>query len=306
MRHARGRHARTGETDWPDLACWYAVLLELAGRHPLLRGALRLRDRSRPELVIDARRLEFASPLDLAAVVALAHSRAASGAQVVMLMPENPSVTSYLQRMDLFKQLPERTRTDRPAPPEERNDHSTRLLEVTRLTETASDEVNQKIGVVAIAHLGRRFGRQAFTGLGELIDNAVSHGASDLGAFIAAQAYSGKTTGRRRLEVSVCDTGVGVLEHLRRNPEHADVADSVQALKRALSPRVSGTGEDRGNGLPDVLNKDRDTAVTSLILRSGRGVVLASHYREHTLTTYRHTSVPVTGTWAWLRVSFPA
>ncbi|WP_155060003.1 hypothetical protein [Streptomyces blattellae] len=282
------------------------MLLELAGRHPLLRGNLRLQDRSRPELMIDARHLEFASPLDLAAVAALTHTHAVSGAEVTLLLPESRSVTSYLQRMDLLKHLPEEARVVGTLPHEVRNDHSANLLEVTRLKESAVGEVNQRIGFVATTHLGKRFGRQAFTGLGELIDNAVSHGASSLGAFITAQAYSGKTTGRRRLEVSVCDTGMGVLDHLRRNPQHSDVADSVQALERALSPRVSGTGEDRGNGLPDVLSGAKETAITSLILRSGNGAVTASHYREHIFTAYQHTTDRVTGTWAWLRVSFPA
>ncbi|WP_436776497.1 hypothetical protein [Yinghuangia sp. YIM S09857] len=281
------------------------MLLALTGRHPLLRGNLHLQDRSHPELVIDARLLEFASPLDLAAVAALTHTHAAGGEDVVILLPERRGVASYLQRMDLLKHLPERAHAEGALPLEVRNDHSANLLEVTRLSAAAVGEVNQRIGFVATTHLGRRFGRQAFTGLGELIDNAVSHGASALGAFIAAQAYSGKTTGRRRLEVSVCDTGVGVLDHLRSNPQHSDLADTVQALERALSPRVSGTGEDRGNGLPDVLRGSKETAITSLILRSGNGAVMASQYREHAFTAYQRTPDWVTGTWAWLRVSFP-
>ncbi|MEU3298067.1 hypothetical protein ABZ722_37905 [Streptomyces longwoodensis] len=281
------------------------MLLELPGRHPLLRGALRLHEPSQPGLVVDARRLEFASPLDLAAVTALAHTHATGGNEIALLLPERRGVASYLRRMDLLKHLPQGSRIVGSLPEEERNDHSARLMEVTRLTAAAVRDVNQRIGLVATNHLGKRFGRQAFTGLGELIDNAVSHGTSELGAFITAQAYSGRTTGRRRLEVSICDTGVGVLDHLRRNPEHSGVTDSIHALERALRPRVSGTDEDRGYGLPDVLAGVSKTAITSLILRSGDGTVTASHYREHTLTTYKRASERVTGTWAWLRVSFP-
>ncbi|MDX3847873.1 hypothetical protein [Streptomyces europaeiscabiei] len=281
------------------------MLLELPGRHPLLRGTLRLQETARPGLIVDARRLEFASPLDLAAVAALAHTHAAGGAEIALLLPERRGVASYLQRMDLLKHLPEGARVAGPLPEEERNDHSASLLEVTRLTGAAVRDVNQRIGLVATSHLGKRFGRQAFTGLGELIDNAVSHGASELGAFITAQAYSGRTTGRRRLEVSICDTGIGVLDHLRRNQQHSDVTDSIHALERALSPRISGTDEDRGYGLPDVLDGVRKTAITSLILRSGDGAVTASHYRQHAFTSYRRIPERVAGTWAWLRVSFP-
>ncbi len=287
------------------MACWCVVLLELPGRHPLLRGTLRLQETAQPGLTVDARQLEFASPLDLAAVAALTHTHAASGTEIALLLPERPGVASYLQRMDLLKHLPDGSRIVGSLSEGERNDHSASLLEVTRLTGAAVRDVNQRIGFVATNHLGRRFGRQAFTGLGELIDNAVSHGTSKLGGFITAQAYSGRTTGRRRLEVSVCDTGVGVLNHLRRNQQHSDVTDSIHALERALSPRASGTDEDRGYGLPDVLGGVRETAITSLILRSGDGAVTASHYREHAFTSYRRIPEQVAGTWAWLRVSFP-
>ncbi|MGW2272225.1 hypothetical protein [Streptomyces yangpuensis] len=80
-------------------------LLEPPGRHPLLRGTPCLREPSRPGLVINARRLEFASPLALAAVAALTHTRAAGSVEIALLLPERRGVASYLQRMDLLKQL---------------------------------------------------------------------------------------------------------------------------------------------------------------------------------------------------------
>lgn len=277
----------------------------LNGRHPLLRNELRTVNGDRRELIIDARRLCFASPLDLAAATALAHTHAEAGQAISLLLPRCSDVTAYLQRMDLFKQLPDGTTYRGTVPDETRQDHSTKLLEVTSLSSATASEVNMRIGRVATASLGTDMGHQVFRGIGELIDNAVSHGSSDVGAFIAAQVYSGNSTNFRRLEVAICDTGVGVLSHLRRNPKHTHLSGSAEALTLALEPGISGTEEERGNGLPDLLAEAGGIGVARLVLRSGDGLMRTGR-REHSATTVSlATGGHVEGTWAWLRVSFP-
>ncbi|MFE2696976.1 hypothetical protein [Streptomyces mirabilis] len=280
--------------------------LELAGRHPLLRDNLavaRAEDPSR--FVLDARRLLFAGPLDLTAAAASTHTHAATGTDTALLLPASPDVTAYIQRMDLLAVLPHATRVEGGTPDETRYDRSTTLLEVTPLQPETADTVGERLGRIAIHHLGARDGRKVFKGVGELIDNAVSHGAGPCGAFIAAQAYSGKTTGHRRLEIAVCDTGIGVLAHLLGNPDNAHVDTSRQALEHALRRGVSGTREPRGNGLPDLLSDTSDTAATRLVLRSGDGLLRAGRHADAaSVTRTTPTSVPVRGTWSWLRVSY--
>ncbi|MFC1414149.1 hypothetical protein ACEZCY_33875 [Streptacidiphilus sp. N1-12] len=281
------------------------MLLELDGRHSLLRNDLRLRADGQAALTIDARRLRFASPLDLAAATALAHTHSATGADVALMLSADCAVTSYLQRMDLLERLPGGTRIVGPVPFDERQDCSSTLLEITVLTPETADAVGQRIGHVAKASLGAGVGARVSRSIGELIDNAVSHGSGRCGAFIAAQAYSGKTTGYRRLEVAVCDTGIGVLEHLRRNPEHADAATSAEAMRRALRPGVSGTEDRRGNGLPDLMNHAGRAGPARLVLRSGDGLLRAGRLRSNASAIKGlSTSTRVDGTWAWLRVSF--
>jgi hypothetical protein len=62
-------------------------------------------------LVIDARGLAFASPMDLTALVASAHVAYALG-PVTLRVPADPSVAAYLQRMDVARRLPPTTRID--------------------------------------------------------------------------------------------------------------------------------------------------------------------------------------------------
>ncbi|MFD3840250.1 hypothetical protein ACFWWC_28955 [Streptomyces sp. NPDC058642] len=277
--------------------------LELAGRHPLLRHDLALHPEAPGRLVLNARRLLFASPLDLAASAAAAHIHAHAGRDITLLLPDAPDVASYLQRMDLPKALPSGSYIDGDHPAGTRYDRSDILLEVTSLTPGTADAIGERLARVAISHLGSRDGRRVFRGLGELIDNAISHGASTCGAFIAAQAYTGKTTGHRRLEIAVCDTGVGVLAHLRRNRAHSHITTSAHALRHALEPGVSGTDEHRGNGLPDLLAGTRNAA-TRLVLRSGDGFLRASRVHRTEVALPARTTTPVQGTWSWLRVSY--
>lgn len=252
-------------------------------------------------LVIDARRLSFASPLDLAGITALAHAHD----DVQLLLPDKPAVASYIQRMDLIERLPPGTRVAGALPLDDRTDRSSELLETSALTRRTTGAVGERIFRLAVTGLGPTAGVKAAKAVGELIDNAISHGKGRPGAFIAAQAYTGKTTGYRRLEVAVCDSGVGVLDHLRRNPEHADTADSAQALGRALKRGVSGTGEVRGHGLPDLLADAGLNGPARLVLRSGDGLLRVGRLRTNASRVQATTSSTwVQGTWTWLRVSF--
>ena len=278
----------------------------LAGRHPLLRRELQMARGDRRELVIDARRLCFASPLDLTAAAALAHTYAKASTVVRLLVPECAGVAAYVQRMDLFHQMPDAAQIDGTVPPDVRQDHSTTLLEVTPLSAGTAQSVNERLGRMAEANFGAQAGARIFAGVGELIDNATSHGSSSLGAFVAAQAYSGRTTAVRRLEVAICDTGVGVLSHLRRNPKNAHIANNAEALAKALEPGITGTDEERGNGLPDLLTATARAGTARLVMRSGDGLMRVGRRRDGgSAPVSLNTRSPVAGTWAWVRVSFP-
>src|ERR1039457_4848880 len=73
--------------------------LRLTGRHPLLGPNLDQVPDQDGGLVLDARRLDFAGPLELAATVALAHAANAKLLSTSFITADNPDVTGYMQRM---------------------------------------------------------------------------------------------------------------------------------------------------------------------------------------------------------------
>ncbi|MFD1080692.1 hypothetical protein [Micromonospora andamanensis] len=280
------------------------VLIELSGRHPLLRSELSVSSVDGDQLVLDARRLRFAGPQELTAIVALASTDARRGREVVLRMPEDEDVASYLQRMDVIKLLRPIATIEGPLSSQSRVDCSTKLLEVTALTPANADRIAENLGEMSRTRLGTRTARTAFRGIAELIDNAVTHGAGPSGAFVAAQAYSGLTSKRPGLEFAVCDTGVGILAHLRQNPSNSSITDSETALRRALIAGVTGTDQPRGYGLGDLLDATRRGGVGRLVLRSGNAIASVV-VRQDRIVSCRTVAIPIEGAWAWLRVRVP-
>lgn len=279
--------------------------VELAGRQPLLRRDVRVSAAKEGRLVLDARRLVFASPLDLAAVVALAHAAVAEGSSVAFILPLDIGAASYLQRMDVIRRLPAGTEIQGSPPPEQRTDCSGVLLEVSPLLPSTAQDLVTRLGRLAAAQFDNRVAGLVFRGSGELIDNAVSHGKSRYGAFVSAQAYTGVTSRRPGFEFAVCDTGIGVLAHLRRNPSYRGIPDAQSALARAIQPGVTGTSELRGYGLADLLEITHGGGVGRLVLRSGNGIASVALRPHDRREAFAAASPPITGTWAWLRVRFP-
>jgi hypothetical protein len=281
------------------------MLIELAGRRPMLRRDARATGAGGSELVVDARKLAFASPLDVAAITALARRADARGRRVTVVMPTDINVASYLQRMDVVRQLPPSAQILGTIPAELRSDCSQVLVEVSPLSAITAQSLAERLGRLASARFAPDSAAAVFRSIGELIDNATSHGGSPLGAFLAAQAYTGATTGRPGFEFAVCDTGVGIREHLRRNPDYRKIPDAASAIACALRPGVTGTGEKRGYGLSDLLRVTSDGGTGRLVLRSEDGIasiVLRHDQQRHAITT---AAPAISGTWAWLRSQFP-
>ena len=207
--------------------------------------------------------------------------------------------------MDVIRRLPAGITIDGSLPEEQRTDCSRTLLEVSPLLPTTVEELVNQVGRLTSEQLTTGVAGLAFRGAGELIDNASSHGHSQIGAFLCAQTYTGATSGRPGFEFAVCDTGIGVLAHLRRNPAYLGLQDSPSALACALQPGVSGTMDQRGNGLADLLQFRHNGGVGRLVLRSGYGIASVAQRGRYRRDAYAAAATGTTGTWAWLRVRFP-
>jgi len=285
------------------------VLISLAGRQPLLRTEMRITDTGQEPVVIDARRLKFAGPLVLAATAALTHVYAASNAAVSLRLPDSDAVTSYLQRMNVLEYVSSETKIIGRTPLETRTDCSKRLLEVTPVSLATQVTMIEQLRIVTEANLGAPWGDRVLAAFAELVENAVTHGISDLGAFASAQVYSGRTTRVPRMEFAVVDTGIGVLEHLRqsRRPDHFRIATCADGLRGALrrGSTTTSAGEVRGHGLADLFARTGELGPAHVILRSGNGLARVTRRGTAGRTLRRTTECSVTGTWAWARVPFP-
>ena len=278
------------------------VELILGGGMPLA-GAAFLSGQDPDVLVLDATALTFACPLDLAGIVAWAHWAASTSMPVTLMMPHDPDMASYLQRMDVLRHMPSRTQIVGRVPPDTRSDRSGSLLEVTALNPSNVDDLAERLGPVVMAFYGKdtEAGATVLRACGELMGNATEHGRSEHGAFMAAQLHTGTTTDGPRLEFAVCDTGIGVMEHLRINPKYAHYTRDERAIAMAMKAGVTGIRDDeRGNGLSDVIEHTRKFGEVVFQIRSGKGEVRVHgsphDHRESLFDRPDQTA----GTWAWL------
>src|SRR4051812_26122821 len=105
--------------------------LRLAGHRPLVGRDCGhdVWDGTDPErLIIDASDLEFATPLELAGIVATAHQALTAGAEVSLVPPAREAVAAYLQRMDVVRRLPPAVQLVGGFPSERRVELAGRLL----------------------------------------------------------------------------------------------------------------------------------------------------------------------------------
>lgn len=282
--------------------------LVLIGDKPLATGAF-LSGEGLDTLVVDAQAMSFACPLDLAGIVATGHWASGCGLRVILRMPHDVDTAAYLQRMDVLRQMPPRTQILGHVPVDVRTDRRGTLMEVTALNEKNVNDLAERLGHLvtsAYAQVSGAAGAAVFRACSELMSNATEHGVSDQGAFIALQVYSGSSTGIPRLEFAVCDTGIGVMQHLRRNPEHSHLTRDDLAIKRALEPGVSGIGrEQRGNGLSDAIEHTRQYGAVELQIRSGKGEVVVVGTPARHRVRLQSRPDQTSGTWAWLTHRWP-
>ena len=256
--------------------------------------------------MLDATRLKFVSPMEVCAIVCVALRASNEDRNVSFHLPHDSDVAGYLQRMDVVRLLSHACEIVGRPPPERRMDQARVLLEVTRIDRPhEADELADKIVPLARAQADARVTHAVFTGLGELLDNAVTHAQSKIGVYAAVQTYTGETSGRRGLELAVVDGGVGILQHLRRNPRFKRLRSSKTAIRNALEPGVTGTRDRRGYGFTDTLDQVGRAGLGRLVVRSGDAIGRVTVQGTHRRKQFASSELLVQGTWTWLRIRVP-
>jgi anti-sigma regulatory factor (Ser/Thr protein kinase) len=258
------------------------------------------------EVIFDASRLGFCCPMDLAGVVAWASALSEDGVDVVFIAPDSGDMSRYIERMDTYHHLDlAGVAIAGAVGKSRRNDRQDSLIELSSVydAEDAEGFANKTFALVK-KRLGLHEARANHSMISELLENAVTHSDSAVGAFAAAQVYPTK----RRIEVGVADAGIGIRAHLRGNPEHRGVRDDPDAIALAIQKGVTGVvepeGSLRGQGFTNLLEvAGKHGAALVLRTGSGRGTVVARPMRDtHTHTA--HTDADIPGTWALLAVGF--
>jgi hypothetical protein len=152
------------------------------------------------------------------------------------------------------------------------NARSNVLIPIRRLRSPSDgDELEQELSDLYLAHFSGALRRlsEAFTRtVGEISDNATTHGSSAVGvSYVAAQRYA-----HDRCVLAVGDLGVGIPEHMRR--AFPALRDDGDAIREATKEGISGTGDPlRGIGYQYVIDGLKETEVPRGELRvwSGKG-----------------------------------
>ncbi|HYN50701.1 MAG TPA: hypothetical protein VES62_07230 [Thermoleophilaceae bacterium] len=247
----------------------------------------------------DLASLTFVTPFDLAGLAVLVGA-AGPELDLAVVPPADPNVCAYLQRMDLFAVLGNRIRVEPDLPEEGPREPNRALIELHRLEHPDEiDDLSREFWPRLRSRLPQKVCANLFEILGELVDNAATHGASPVGSFIAAQYYSGATSGMPEgMWIGVGDAGIGIRAHLAGNPAYSGLPSDVAAIRRSVQKWVTGTSDRRGWGLVQVLETAGESAPGIVVIRSGRGEGRFYVGPTGTRTArYRRLARRIPGTW---------
>lgn len=247
---------------------------------------------------LDLSALRFVEPLFLLRLAAALDRFASSGTLLGVRLPDIPDVREYLSWMDVNGPLPTEARI--PLPDIGLRDRSDVLVPVTRLRDVQSiDSLTHQLAQVMDAHFTGRLQPMVspvLVAVTELCENATTHGANPLGAWVAVQRYK-----PGRCVVGIGDLGVGIPKHIRQTVRA--LPDDGAAIARATQKGTTGTYEDRGNGYSGLLSKLRTSGVPRARLRiwSGGGRFTVSVRPERTVHRLgRPVDAKTDGTWIGL------
>jgi hypothetical protein len=228
------------------------VLRLSPGPSPRLRWGERipLKATANGGVLLDLSEVRFAEPTLALRLAASEAVHAAEGAPFEIVPPRDTKVRNYLGRAGLAKHM---GLAEQPHAKDV-------LMPITRIADSSEVEPTAERLAGAAAKLPGALAptnHALVLALGELCDNACSHGENDHGTFVLAQRF-----GSSRLVLAVGDLGVGIPVHLGEALQtRQDVAQAkliARALKRGVSGanghgEVDSNGEVRGNGLPKIL-----------------------------------------------------
>ncbi len=210
--------------------------------------------------LLDARRLRWADPFGMLALLAVGEVAGRSGERPVFRAPESADVAGYMARMGFFEQARELFELDR-APRRTRDGESDVLLEITPVrshddVHTVVDRVQDRAGAILTRQLHYPVAAavQFSVILSEVCQNIIEHAQAH--GWVATQTYSRTPRlDRRVVRIAVVDLGVGfrgslASEHAARFAERWGDAAALEAAFIHGLTRFHDPG--RGQGLQQI------------------------------------------------------
>ena len=262
------------------------------------RGDFRLEQELEPPIVIDAGELGPCHPMFLLRLRLYVDWHLALGHEVSVIAPADRNVAEHLADMRVAEGLPHGVVGELP----ERGENADSVLSVSRLSsfhdvEDAAASATEVLGVQVPALA--EWGDAAHMAISELCDNALQHGRSDFGAYVAADCVLDPEP---RFRLVIADLGIGIPEHIRA--QHPEWHDDSAAISRVLERGVTGTGDPhRGNGYAEVLDQAlgaqlrRAMSSLALDIRSAKGRVRVRLVDEAVRVEAPTVPAPRRGTW---------
>ena len=206
------------------------------------------------------------------------------GSPIEVLTPTDPAVAGHLGAMEVFQGL--ELSLDRAPEPT----HGTTVLPLRTVDDSSGIEDLADEGVRAVEARGKAVARLAspfHMAVGELGDNAVTHGRSDLGVRVAASiGESGRV-----VEFAIGDLGVGIPNHIRQT--HPEWGDDTAAIAKALETGVSGVRDpQRGNGFFHI----QDAALTARLSAAQMEIYAANGFLRLQIVQASFVPTPLNAT----------
>jgi anti-sigma regulatory factor (Ser/Thr protein kinase) len=204
-------------------------------------------------VVLDARALRFAVPTFLLRLRAFVEWHLRKEHSVTVLAPINPTVAAYMARMGIADGLPEGTFLGLPEIGDPAD--SDVLIPITQVHEFQEvDELGERVFQLFMGHSADEvavFASAMHMAVSELCANAVEHGASPHGCYVAAQRYERP---HRRTVLALGDLGIGIPTHMRKR--FPDLRGDRTTLREAMKEGVTATGDEhRGIGFTSVIEE---------------------------------------------------
>lgn len=200
-------------------------------------------------VVIDLSRVAFIDTMGLVTVAAAAERAQLDGIDVQFTPPRDADPARYAARMHLGECLAS-VGVDAQLPTVHEREVGSRLTELHRFDAWNADELAERVHYAVVAHAGDEANaKEFFLGVSEVMWNVVDHSTVGAG-WAAMQVMPGDKA--PFVTFAVADSGVGLRQSLARN--HS-VTDDSAAISLAFESGVSGTGDRRGMGLPDLYHR---------------------------------------------------